>query len=293
MKGVLLMVIMLVSISFVVAVDFDFENGERDGDTTTFDTSGGAPICVLPEEGGAGWRFINGTSTNVLATGGCFISEGLAENEITPSPNCCPGGFSCNRNTGNCEENIGEVISCGDFTTKTSCEGAVVGDIEQSIYDIFVEGLDDSGSFDETTDILDEELNFCESFDKYETSDQCVILGNCACTWEGTETVGVCKNYFESVDCNEIDNPNPEILSCETTIDQIEDQCDSGGYQILSWDGTVSDANGNELDDTNWCGDGERRFKCPSESTLPFFTLFNFVLSGMMIGLVYFFFRRK
>jgi len=46
-------------------------------------------------------------------------------------------------------------------------------------------------------------------------------------------------------------------------------------------------------ENTQFCSGGLKTFPCPSTSKVPFFGLFNLIISAFIISIVYFFLRKK
>ena len=258
--------LVLASMPFVIAV-IDWSDP-----TSTEFNAGGNVVCNI-QNGEARW-IENGQSIN--ASNSCFNADGITEGGV-PQSTCCPSGFQCNTNTQKCRP-VTSVSSCGDYTTKETCDNFNPSSIKSSIQDL---GRGIIGA---------NPGNFCDSPKEVTKDGKCAILsGPCECRWDNV--ANKCQSFFLIEECTSDD---PYITYCRTETTQVTNKCSSDGVYEISWTGRVVDSIGAVVEEnTQFCLGGLKTFPCPSTSKVPFFGLFNLIISVFIIAIVYFFFRKK
>ena len=264
--SIMAVLLILISIPFVIA-EIDWSNP-----TITEFNSGGNVVCSI-QNGNAVWTE---DEQVINASNSCFRADGITEGGI-PQSTCCPSGFQCNTGTQKCQP-IATVTSCGDYKTKESCENFNPNDIKNSIHDL---GRGIVGT---------NPGNFCDSPKEVSKDGKCAILsGPCECKWDNVESE--CQSFFLIEECTSDD---PYITYCRTQTTEVTNKCSTENVYEISWTGQVIDALGQVVDENSaFCTGGIRTFPCPSTSQVPFFGIFNLLASIFMIGMIYFFLRRK
>jgi hypothetical protein len=302
--------IFLVSTGFVFAA-FDFSGGVSDSGETSFETGGGAPLCVLTEGDSARWQYNDKDDIIILADGvtpdtvtsgnGCSMDSGL------PNSICCPIGYECNLNSGACDEERNEVVTCADYDgagNEDSCESANVASIQDSIYQVFLFNLETelgAGSLDIPAF---NDLAFCDSPQIFTLDGKERIFGACGCVWDSIEAS--CESSYRDVLKEAEPVGDGPFYKCITDLDPLQDKCDTDGVYSVEWTAERIEINkngarvfdsaltGGSVPDTSDCVDGGPiEFECLSESSLPFFTMMNFLVASLAIALMYLFFRKK
>jgi len=108
--------------------------------------------------------------------------------------------------------------------------------------------------------------------------------------WDSDACSPTCRMQKE--DCNTIEIPSGDGGTCFIT-EITDDDCENG-FITYSWEGTwTGEQNGSDYD--TCVAGGERTVPCPAEIQLPFFGIYNFIITFMLIGLIYAFviFRKK
>ncbi|MEK6873341.1 MAG: hypothetical protein AABW91_00700 [Nanoarchaeota archaeon] len=263
---VIIVLFILASMPFVIAV-IDWSNP-----TNTEFNSGGNVVCSI-QNGEAKWIENNQI---INASNACFKASGITEGGI-PQNTCCASGFQCNTNTQKCEFVI-NINSCGDYTTKEKCENFNPNSVKNSIESL---GRGIVGS---------SPGNFCDSPREVSKDGKCAILsGPCECRWDNV--ANKCQSFFLIEECSSDD---PYITYCRTQTNQIINKCNTDNVYEISWTGQVVDSVGEVVEEnTQFCKDGVKTFPCPSTSKVPFFGMFSLIVSLFIIGVVYFFARKK
>lgn len=227
-----------------------------------------------------------GISTDAMDD--CYDENGIDSNGNSKT-SCCPSGYTCNQQTGSCEVSSIQppppaATSCADYSREQCGNYPLTEDIKNFIEER-ANKLDSDGNL----------IKFCHN-DPYVNSEEgiCLYLGNCMCKWN--EAIGKCDEKFLNgnpcaTDINDQDN----LLTCETTTNQVQDKCNTQENIItLSWTGTLRNSIGSVVvDSDNICRNGYKDFPCPVKSTLPFFGFFNLIISLGIIYVAYFVFRKK
>lgn len=245
------------------------------GAQTSFYT-GSNVVCSI-NNGNPYW-FENGNQNN--ATGDCYRSNGIDQNGF-PTTGCCAAGYFCSgTGTGSlCQPHTVDASQCSQYKTADECNSGSITDSIKTSIETSAHLLNGNGNV----------INFCHNY--YVDTIKCVYYGGCGCYWDSTSNV--CKSTY--VSGNPCDPNNPNERSCQISTSNVVNKCSSSNPTIsLTWDARIVDSSGNtSVGNESWCMTGSRDFPCPTKSNLPFFGLFNFVLSGLIIGIVYFFLRRK
>ena len=271
-KMFLVMVVLLVSASFVFAISSDEGEGSTEGDLTTIG-AGASPSCNEVT-----WEWEIGERSL-----GCEYD----------GESCCADGFSCVEDV--C---VGGVVSnCGVFTEEEDCTGSPASEF---VYETIAGELLEQGINIDADELIGSD--FCDNEDQifvYEPADnECVILnGPCYCEWDDDEDVCVDKNTEIKAEksCDGIDDVdeipgNSDNLECQRSNSELENLCSSQGYYLLEWTGKLVDSSGNDADPLTSpsCDDGSRTFSCPAEGVeVPFFTMLNLFTTLVFIVGIY------
>lgn len=292
MKQILFIIVLALSMAFVSGIMTGNERSEP-SDTTLLisgvDTT--FPICINGE-------WYDSTQTERIELGCNESGRDINGNIVT---NCCPSGFSCNIQTGECEEGRIILTSCGNFTTESSCMGATPQQIKNSIYErikqrIIEERID--FDVDEIT-----EADFCleDNFIEFEQEGSCITIGGpCRCRWitdSSTSNGGRCIESFPIDIDNSCRGEPPPLgsLTCETRS-SFENKCDSEGIYILSVISTIVDSSGRVVTDSSGrnlenaaCKSERKVLACPSprKASVPFFSFFNLFFALFLILILY------
>lgn len=269
--------------------------------TTDFIIGGNSPICIISSSSSS-WS-VGGVPTP--STNDCYNENGVDINGDAKT-SCCPNGYTCNQQTGNCAANAvpppPAASSCNEYTDdgRDVCEASVISDQIKNL-------------IEQAADIEDSEGNlvrFCHSSSGTYTDENSCVYAECeGCRWSNRESKCV-ESYLLGDICN---NPDPTIagarVRCETTTNQLENQCSGpGGSIILSWagrliymnaDGTSGGAVPSSLQSSTYrvqaqsCTANSKEFPCPVTAKLPFFGFFNLIISILAIGMIYYLIARK
>ena len=279
---------------------------DEDVDVSSTETSfnaGGASQCIID---GASANWIDfGEDGNPLdpvdATNDCYRENGIIGESGPAYPNCCPIDHVCVPDSDGgdnkvCVEIPGYVVDgCEDYVTEEECTGSNTQNIEQSIYDYISDMLE--------IDVDDVE-GICsdEDAEPYEfmDGDRCwLFIGGCKCSWDSGDEE--CRNSYDLYDCNEEDNTFETYFDCEVQTNELEDLCDTDGIVRIEWEATLKekdlltgDVISEDAGETDICQDGSYERECPIvEVGMPFFTLFNLIITALAIVGVYFVWSRK
>tara|TARA_Y100000034_G_scaffold124272_1_gene172210 strand:- start:3453 stop:4133 length:681 start_codon:yes stop_codon:yes gene_type:complete len=220
-----------------------------------------------------------------------------------PSSICCPLGYQCNTDSGACVEEVVEVVSCAfyDGAGEDSCESANVESIKDSIYQVFLVNLETElgvGSLD--IPALND-LSFCDDNPQIFTlAGEERIFGACGCVYDSTDNS--CESFY--LDVLKEDEPDGgPFYRCVTDLDPLQDRCDTDGVYSVEWtaerievdeNGVTQNPPSVPIPTVSDCSSGGPiEFECVSRSALPFFTMINFLVSSLVIALMYFVFRKK
>jgi hypothetical protein len=172
----------------------------------------------------------------------------------------------------------GEPVSCGDFDSKTACEDSdlLTDNILSNVQDFT--GLGGDFCFGETTT----------------TSLGCEVNVNCNCKWDDVNNI--CDGSFEISPvslsdplCNGL-SPSGDGCKISYNYSGAVD-CNSQDEYVLSWTSKWKDTGVENV--SMGCISGSTAIACPEKSNLPFFGVFNFIISGLLIAGVYLFLKKK
>src|SRR3989344_640713 len=246
----------------------------------------------------------------------CRDGRWTKDNAIVENINCNINGVVCCPSdkpfcvNGVCAvENPKLPVKCGEFLTKTSCEGKFSD--SEFIYDSVAEQLNQnkiSFSADElvASDFCDESK---DGFFAYQSGDICKVLkGPCNCEWTPNNPAiptgaGSCQGTYPEfkIACSELndnpnDNDNISDFQCRKKTNELEDRCAEEGIYILSWTAQIYEVVGETAIPTGEtspsCDAGSKTFSCPNNNVqLPFFTMFNLMISLVVVLGIYFLMR--
>ncbi len=183
---------------------------------------------------------------------------------------CCPLNYECNLLTGECEESSAGRY-CEKYTTQESCEGAGRADGESYFlneYPLEYESL-------------------CEAEgDTYKKNDMlCVNRSKCGCEWDGSSCNSYSGNY--SACGNETDLIVESLGNCSYKVSGREDRCSDLNKIIVSYSVTANPPN------YSCSAPLTKEYPCSKMVVVPFFTFQNFLMAFLVVGVVYFFIRKK
>ncbi len=281
-KGIVFLLALAFSFSFVFgAVTYS------DGDGTVFYTHGAA-VCEV-HNGNPYWNEFGDGTTLTNASSSCYRADGVSGTG-NPQTTCCLEGYVCNGASASSvcvKEEPLNINSCSNFLTKATCES--YGGSAQ-----IPEGI--KNYIEQRANIRDEDgdlAQFCHA--RYVDEDACVYYGNCGCKWNATSSGGgnCVETFVKGNPCN--DDLSDRILTCDVITRPLQNTCSDGGTLVLSWTANLKDVNGRIVSDSTqtWCKSGERQFPCPTQTSLPFFSFFNVIVSLLMISAVYFLMRKR
>ena len=101
-------------------------------------------------------------------------------------------------------------------------------------------------------------------------------LIDCFCLWNVTGNA--CNPAFTETE----EGTGIEIGTCEY-ISETNDNCDDG-FLVYSW---IADWSGTEVTRPGECVDGSRTIECPAQIQLPFFGIYNFIATVLIIAGIY------
>lgn len=198
----------------------------------------------------------NATDGGMLGNATKYSSDGEA---------CCPRGYILTSNK--CVFSPLETPSCSTLKTKESCES-----ISPLIaYDWINNEFDVNGKCGVTSD------SYYNA-----TGALCSNSTMCNCEWKEGKCVDL---LFTDKFCIEDDGPTI-TSSCYWTQESMENKCEDEGKIILKFKATLE--SGNNPD----CTDRDVVYECAVSTKLPFFGVFELVISSIIVGIVYFLYRR-
>ena len=298
-KNIISIILAIIALPLVFA-SVNFNTGIAGSTQTNFFTGGTIPRCELNDLANkAIWVYNDGTRVNAMEN--CYIPGGLAASSNNPYDYCCPAqrGYSCIKNISlnkwMCVKTSTQTLSCADYKTKDTCEGANKEDIAGSIYSMILSSLTQSG-----IDISSLGTpTFCNTqgnpFEIRTRDNKCELYYGCACSWN--QSSGSCLGlaYSQKQDCEEPfpENPQEQKKSwCQTDINVNEDRCNSDNVYYIEWTGNYYE-NEIPIGETESCKGGSKEFECPAVSVAPFFTIINLIISCLAIAGVYLVLRKK
>lgn len=224
-----------------------------------YDYTGPALECVEPER--VSW--LNFTDNSLINS----LTDCEQENVAT----CCPEDYECVEDI--CVANdYTNYFLCSDYTTQEQCDNFNLVVAKTSISNI----REDEKTCPEVIDFID----------------GCFYsLENCRCDWDSANSVCAAAVDILPSACDE-DSPAPaEIGTCYYT-ENTGDNCDDG-FLTYAWDALWQWANSNPseedpLGEEQNCVDGSNVVPCPAQVQLPFFNFISFMISLLVIVLIYF-----
>lgn len=125
----------------------------------------------------------------------------------------------------------------------------------------------------------------------------CWDITYCTCAWNGSACHG---NTNTTAHCsNGTDEYTYSSNGCRTLRTEGATTCDASGYitltSIVNWTGETNTSRltpGGIRDRAN-CKNSPRSYLCPQTARLPFFSMFNLLISVILVGIIYFFYRRR
>jgi len=264
--------------------------GSGDCDDEIVDECTGELICNIvvgtcienPEcPNGLGCSCVTNINTGDNCNEGLVCNSGTNLCEIiicTPSGNECPSGSSCNANL-ICESDppITPLPPGGGGTTSDSCAQFNNNPTSCETINFYTDALfknieNLNRAFARANDL---DYDFCTNADANDAD---------------------CKCRYNSIDssCNEVVTLKSNSDTCVTTnvrLDNPTDVCEVNGVgeYYLKWD-SVDSTTGNP-NSAIGCVNGALAFQCPSKVNLPFFTIFNLMISLVVVLGIYFLMR--
>ena len=300
--GFVFLFLVLLSVNFVSA-QFTPDASVPSSEATTLFNAGGAPRCIIDEAGASFWElFVEGETTHIVTSqDDCYRENGISGFLGTSYRMCCPENFACLKSTDDhsksvCVSHDPFINSCSDYPDEALCNGGNTLNIQDSIYADLVSMLD-SPALPITLVDIEGMCNGSKSFRIGEDTDNCVdLMGPCSCSWDSARNV--CSASYGGQDCNASIIPDVIFQNCTLSPVSVDNQCDSNGKFTVSWTGvltkTVNFGEPIILPDSIWCKDGSRISDCAqSGEGLPFFNMFNLIITGLAIVGIYFVWARK
>jgi len=304
MIGILLVIVL----TFCLPIVYSALVEEVSGGSSTYFTQGGTPQCVREGEN-VFWEYPDrlGGTIREDAINDCYKVEGITEYGID-LPSCCPENYVCVDEDG--DETyacifIDDVEQCEHYDTLEKCGGYNLLDVEDYFYDSGIPALVGQTSISQNLEGVCDINNNNKYYEYTSETGRCLWLVGCGCEWDesGNEGDGECNPSYNHVECQ---NPDPEIYECVVDMaDEITNLCDQeDGFYEISWTTTLY-----ELDELGvrgpaipedlipvhygFCIADSATFDCPPSSEIPFFTMFNLILSLGAIVVVYFVWKRE
>lgn len=108
------------------------------------------------------------------------------------------------------------------------------------------------------------------------------LITNCRCQWDSTNDV--CESAFSTSSSNcSTESPSPNIGTCTFETVSKDNQCNTRGSITYTWNATWSEPGDPPAD----CTDQSREFACENIVKMPFFTPINFIITTIIITLIY------
>jgi len=290
-----------------VGIKYDFFGNSRDvnpdyGAIEYLPPYCGDGIVNLPDEKCDG-KDLNRKSCDALSySGGNLACNNQCEFEVSSCYVC--GNGICEESAGeneeicsiDCAQNSSQIsynlLGCKQFKTISSCEQSANWDVHvfegiESTYNSLPNGFCKSPSLTFVPDNAE---------DKY-SKETCGYYNSCSCKWD--DSSGLCKNNVVTKRNGNINlcGEGSEVKQsyCSTNLIKTLGSCERGSVTLV-WNAIFFDKNGEALpfsENPSWCKAGTKVILCSVNSTkVPFFGLFGFVLS-LMIILVYYFYNLK
>jgi hypothetical protein len=198
---------------------------------------------------------------------------------------CCPESQECNTATGECVDS--EMVLCAHYKNQEDCNADRAGVAEYSIKRDREDG------------------KTCPQDIGYDNNGCQEYLTGCGCAWDAA--IGNCTVQVNvSSSCGV--GTYPEIGKCIYT-ESTSDTCEDDDYltyswtaewkwhaENIAWKANTAQGNGNYYDPLNQeaaCKEGSKSIPCPSSIKLPFFGIYQLLISVMGIAVIYGFLKRK
>lgn len=257
----------LIGLSLFISIS-PFISSERISSqpTGTIFNTGAGVLCVV-NSSGSFWSQSGVTVIN--SSNNCYLTNGINSQGASQNT-CCASGYACNITSNSCGKII-SVNSCDDYKTQSTCENYDLNLVKDAIESS--SGLNAG--------------NFCDQ--EYVNLNSCKYYGGCGCKWKN----GGCVDSY--VSDNPCDSSGGNQRTCEVTKNEVVDKCNAPeNIYILSWERKLFYANGTIAPQQSWCSSGNKEFPCPPKKSLPFFEMFNLILTaGIIVGIYSIFFIRK
>jgi len=248
--------------------------------STDFTTTTDRPICINGEQ----WKTWDAIAKEYVYTDSFEDCYKPGPPAGYPTAKCCVyGEAACDILSGVCD--LEPVLYCENYLDQESCEEPDFGVPEATLERTKGE-------------------NFCESSYSYinELGETCEIyILECSCKWIDSETG--CIGHYTPSDPVCYGDENPEINpggGCSIDVSEKIDECDTKGFITYYWTAIWEGGNNCVIDSDcepgyfcdaglcreEECVDGERKIKCATK--LLFFTLTTFLITIMIIVIIYF-----
>ena len=243
---------------------------------------------------GSGQTF-NWTVKNGLAVSDCFFPDsngGFVTNETNETnSSCCPAGWNtCSQDIGSTHIPGGRCVVrvelCSNIGSEGSCNAASQDVAERTL-----------GVKEQFIQYLDANLGICYSYStaKCVWADTNISDGKneFACTASFVNITGI--NDTVAGNCTD----RQVLGSCVYEFAGQEDNCDNAKQSItISYTAMAKLENGSLVDPalqniSGWCNATTKDYACSASIQLPGFSLFNFFVSILGVGMVYFFFKKN
>ncbi|MEM4182115.1 MAG: hypothetical protein QXX68_03145 [Candidatus Pacearchaeota archaeon] len=198
-----------------------------------------------------------------------FNSSGNVGNCSLYNKTCCPIDYRCNNRTGMCEKILSNY--CENILTREKCEDVgnrtYFGNL--TFFELKLSGWELCG-----VDLPDGQL--------------CTNYTTCECYWvSSTNKCSVRMNKNRT--CESVPGGGITISQekCEYILESKEDKCADLGKIIIKYKAIKTPSNANIP-----CQDSTREYPCSSVVSLPFFSFSGFIVSLLIIAILYLFFRK-
>ena len=242
------------------------------------------PRCII-EDGVSYWNENGGVFTRSIND--CYRPDGT-DTSGNVQTTCCPssGLTECNINTGKCQ--LGPQF-CEQADTQEVCEGLTVASPQLN-------------------DILQQDYGLNCTINEADFGKFCHQRVECGCKWEASDSECISFSEHEITDRNTglpigsgsqgICNSTGRIIENEQRCEfdfSIVDNCDSTGFIDRTW--TVEWLNSDGTPSSTlpplYCQPGDDQVTCENIVKLPFFGLWQVILTIVSLAGIYFIFRRR
>jgi hypothetical protein len=234
--------------------------------------STGKGYSCISEEYTAYWQKID-TNERVNIFSDFKTTTGVCNDTVYSNNWCCPTGYHCVE--GECLLPDTQYIAdmCTSITDSFSCDYAdssfAINQVKNfgGVYsDVCSSGGSYNGFFD------------------YAASSVCANVTICGCSWDSSANSGEGACALNISLERVCPNSQQIIGSCSWLEDTATDSCESEGSVIISYKAST------EGSYPDLCADQQVSYPCSVSVQLPFFDGFNFILSFLLIAVVYFFY---